>query len=260
MSINGRKVWIGYSAAAVVLIGVALYFWQFKKPSYDLVPIRKAAMKEAIYGIGTVQARHRFSFKVGIIKTIEAVYVKEGDSVQKGQNLLKLSDGMVLKSPFAGSVTQLPYFAGENTGPEVPLITVEDLKDRYVTASLEQQGALRVKPGMAVNLSFESIRSKIFTGKLISIIPKNSQFVSQIEVENLPPEIIPAMTSDVAIIVAEKENVLQVPVKSISSGMVTVLRDGKKKKIKLELGAMDNEWAEVTSGELLDQDQIIVPR
>jgi len=62
----------------------------------------------------------------------------------------------------------------------------------------------------------------------------------------------------VALIVNEKSQATLVPVKSIQSGLMTVKRNGKQKKIKVEIGAMDPKWAEVVGGELQEGDLVMV--
>ena len=255
-----RSKWLLVSLfSALILISAGAFFLYQNHSNYQLVSVRRSSVKEAIYGIGTVQARHSFSFKVGLTRTIEKVFVREGDNVKKGDNLIKLSDSPMVKSPLQGTVVSLPFHDGENVFADQPVISIQDLKDRYVTASLEQQGALRVKIGMKANLSFESLRQDTFTGKVQSVFPKNGIFIAQIEVDHLPDVIIPGMTADVGIEVAEKQNALLVPSRALSAGMVTVVREGKKKKVAIKTGVMDHEWVEIVSGDIHDSDQIIVP-
>jgi len=54
-------------------------------------------------------------------------------------------------------------------------------------------------------------------------------------VDQLPPEILPGMTTDVAIEVAQKEKALLVPVRAINSGHVLVQKIIAKKKLKWTL-------------------------
>jgi len=70
--------------------------------------------------------------------------------------------------------------------------------------------------------------------------------------------ILPGMTADVGILIGEKKQVLLIPLRSLVSGQVTRVRAGRHEKIRVKLGAMDEEWAEVLESDLLLSDQILV--
>ncbi len=255
-----KKVFLLSFLLAISVLFAGLWLIKYRQSSYRLLSPKRSAIKEVIYGIGTVQARQKFSFKVGLPKTVEVVFVKEGDFIKKGQPLIRLSDSPTILSPIEGTVVSVPFHQGENVFSDQPVIEVQNLKDRYLTASLEQLGALRVKAGMPTTLSFESLRQEVFRGKIQSLYPKGNQFLAHIEVTDLPAQIIPGMTADVGIEVAEKDNALLVPARSVNSGMITVIRSGKRKKVSIKTGIMDQEWVEVTEGDLSENDQIVVPK
>jgi hypothetical protein len=64
----------------------------------------------------------------------------------------------------------------------------------------------------------------------------------------------------VAIEVSRKEKALLVPLSSVNEGMVTVLRNGKKRRSKVVIGAVDGAWGEVLEGDILPADWIILNR
>jgi multidrug efflux pump subunit AcrA (membrane-fusion protein) len=129
-----------------------------------------------------------------------------------------------------------------------------------VEARIDQQGAIRVKAGLPVSLSFENLRSRVFTGSVHSIFPSQGEFVARIESETLPPEILPGMTADVAIEVAQKDMALLVPVRAINSGHVLVQRGARKEKIKVDIGISDDEWAEVLGSDLKKGEEVLIKR
>ena len=258
---NKNKLWIGLGLLSVVIIiGSFLFFFSSSKGDYDIVLTREGSVKEAIYGLGTVVSQKKFSFKVGVTKTLEAIYVNKGDTVKKGTALFRFTDGVVVKSPIDGTVLELPFNAGENVFPDKAAISIEDLRSLYIEARIDQEGAIRVKAGLPVTLSFENLRSKVFTGKVHSIFPSQGEFVARIHSEALPPEILPGMTADAAIEVAQKEHALLVPVRAINSGHLLVRRGSKKVKVKVDIGISDNEWAEVLSSDLRKNEEILIKR
>src|SRR5581483_6167002 len=164
-------------------------------------------MVESVYGIGTVPARHTYQLKLGVSDTIAKLFVDEGATVQKGQALIALVDNHTIRAPFAGVVTSLPYKEGESVFPQIPVLTLTDLKDPYVVVSLEQSGAIPVHRDQKAFLSFESLRGQKLQGTVSAIYPKDGEFYVNIEVPQIPEGILVGMTCDVAIQVAAKENV-----------------------------------------------------
>jgi len=218
---------------------------------------QRGSIVEAVYGIGTVTASKTFQLKLGVTATIKALFVKEGDAVEEGSPLLDLDVGATFRAPFGGTITAVPYKVGESVFPQAPIVTLVNLVDRYIVVSLEQQGALRVRAGQSVHLSFESIRGNKFTGHVRSIFPNGGEFFVYIDVDQFPPEILPGMTADVAIEIARRDNALLVPVSSVSSGSVVVVRNGIRRKIPVEIGTVDGEMAEVVSGDLRPDDRVV---
>lgn len=62
----------------------------------------------------------------------------------------------------------------------------------------------------------------------------------------------------VSIEVAQKQKVLLIPANAVQNGQVTLLRDGKKVKIKVIVGLMDSESAEITQGEIKQGDTVFL--
>src|SRR5690606_36202808 len=104
--------------------------------------------------------------------------------------------------------------------PNSEILTITNLNDRYMVVSMEQQGALRVRRGQYARLSFDSIREKTFQGIVESIYSQGNDFLARINLENLPYNILPGMTADVAIAIKEHKDVLLVPIAALGDGAV----------------------------------------
>lgn len=253
-----KKIWAGVAAVSLVVAIGGVYSILKKEDGNRVVKVKKGDITEAIYGLGTVVAKQKFSFKVGVPKTITRIFVTEGDTVQKNQNLLSFDDGISVSSPFDGTVTLLPYKAGENAFTDQPVVTVQNLKDLYLEAKLDQQGALRVKKNMTARISFENLRQTVFKGKIDSLYPANGQFVARLIVEGLPAEILPGMTADVAIEVAQKTGVVLLPLRAVHNSQVVRKLGAHTEKVSVQLGIMDNELGEEVSGQIKEGDSLIL--
>lgn len=250
-----KLLWFGALFVAVILIGTFVYF-KFYYQQEKVKPFRGSVV-ESIYGLGTVSADETYNVRLGIAATIGQLYVKEGDRVEQNDKLVRV-DGNIMRSKIKGTITKVSFKEDELVAPQVTILTVTNLKKLYLEVNLEQQSILRVKSGQEVYVSFETLRGEKYIGKVITIYPRENQFIVRIELEKWPEGVLPGMTADVAIIVGKKENTLLIPIISISTGQVTRIRNGKKEKITIKLGVIDGERAEVISDNLLETDELII--
>ncbi len=241
----------------LIPIVAAAYFLFFR--SRETVKPRRGPVVVAVYSLGTVTADNVFSFKPGLTAGIQEIYVREGDAVVRGQKLLLLDSGAVVSAPFGGTITRVLFQKGEIVMPGSPVLTLLDLKNRHLLVSLDQESALRVKPGQNVQISFETMRGQKFTGVVERLYPQNGQFIARIKTD-LPADILPEMTADVAIETQRKENTLLIPAESIVDSQVVRIRNRVTQKVKVDTGAADGEWIEVTNDAITDTDELVVQR
>jgi len=242
-----------------LLIGVTIFIWvQIEHKTGTLsAPLKKGTIIQSIYGIGTVTATKIFQITPGVISTLSAQFVEEGETVVKGTRLLMI-DRDAFIAPFAGTITSLPFRVGDNVFSNVPILTLVDLSDRYVVVSLEQQGALRVVVGQKAVLSFDTMRESNFAGQVKSIYSFGTNFLARIDIPNLPPKILPGMTCDVSITLVTHENVLLLPIAALEEGKYVWLKSFIPKKIEIKVGLTDKAFAEVLDGNIKEGDQVLI--
>lgn len=248
-----KKAWL---LSGILLIAAAAFVFLRGAGNSSLVKPRIGNVVESIYGLGTVTADQLYRAKAGVSVQIRDLPVIEGNQVKAGQVLARLEES-VIRAPFAGTVTEVAFKAGEIVPPQVSILTLTNLDLLYLEVSLEQQSVLRVKPGLAAQISFESLRSEKFEGRVKAVYPRSAQFIVRIELERWPPGVLPGMTADVAIKVGEKQNILLLPVTAISGGKVTRVRGRSREKVEVKLGVVDNLWAELVSGDVREGDELV---
>lgn len=250
-----------WSLFGTLIIVAAIGFYQVvaKSSQGELsAPLQRGMIVDSVYGIGTVTATHTFSIRPGTIGTITELYVKEGDMVRKGARLASI-DRVVYSAPFDGTVNYLPFKVGENIFSQIPTLSMVYLPDRYLVVTLEQQSALRVRPGQRAKLSFDSIRQQNYDGIVKSVYSYNSTFLARIDVNSLPAEILPDMTADIAIVIRELQNALLLPVNAFENGSVWVKQGrGIPYKVAVKLGVVDGSVAEVVAGDLKEGDRVMI--
>ncbi len=252
-----RLSW-GIIVSVAVLVAFALVVLGGRGSREYAAPEHRSIL-EAIYGLGKVKADRHYEVKIGVLTTAQEVLVVEGQQVMKGATLIRF-ESTSFRSPFAGTVTSVTIAPGEVVVPNVPVIRVEDLSKLYLEVALEQQSALRVRPGMVARMTFDTVRGDRYSGKVESVYSRNDEFLARIRAEQLPSGILPGMTADVVIEVGTKERALLVPLASITEGSVMVERDGKRIKVPVEVGIVDGQKAEIVKGDIKDTDRLIIPR
>jgi hypothetical protein len=153
----------------------------------------------------------------------------------------------------------LPFKVGENVFPQLPLLALVNLEDRYLVVSLEQQGALRVHRGQKVRMSFDTIREQNYDGVVEAVYSYNGNFLARVDVSALPIRILPDMTADVAIEVGKHDNVLLAPVAAFEQGSLWIKRGhGIPYRVEIKTGIVDKDMAEIVSGDLQPGDRVLI--
>lgn len=257
ISRNTRFLLAG-AGGLVLLLGIAAFLvFRFWTGGERMSP-RMGPVVEAVYGLGTVIAPQSFQVRAAVNQSVREVFVKEGDTVKAGAPLIAFDDAGIRSAPFAGTVTSVLLKKGEILFPATSALILVNLTDLHIEVSLEQQAVLRVQKDQKVWVSFESVRGERFEGRVQSVFPRDAQFMVRINLERFPDGTLPGMTADVAIEIGRKENVLSIPLRAVSSGRVTVRRAGRTVKETVKLGILDGQWAEVVSGNLLPDDELLV--
>lgn len=245
------------AALLLLLVTAAAAFWYFRQRSYEEVRPKRGDITEAVYGLGKVISNRRFEVKIGLLTTVTGIFVREGDAVERGRELMTLESGAVFRAPFAGTVTLVSVKTGETALPQTPLLRLEDLRDLYIEISLEQEGALRVRRGQPAKISFESLRGHVLSGKVTALFARDDEFLVHIQAEALPEGVLPGMTADVSIEIGKIANALLIPLRAVHNGQVIVQTGGQRKKRRIEIGHVDGLWAEVKN-DALDMDDTLL--
>ncbi len=243
----------------VAVVAGAFVYLKLKNSGELTYPQRRAIV-EYVYGLGTVVAPQSHQIKSAINQVISEIYVEEGDSIASGAPILKLGESGVQRAPFAGTITMIPFKKGEVLFPSVAAATLVNLQSLILEVSLEQQAVMRVQAQQTAVISFESIRGQKIESRVQTVFPRENQFIVRIPLSPIPSGVLPGMTADVAIEVGRKDNALTVPTRAISNGQLTAWKSNKKIKVPVTIGIMDGEWAEITSGNLLESEPVLLRR
>lgn len=250
--IQGKRKYI----TAAVVIAVAYFAVQRLRsaPPTIEVPLKKTTIVRTVYGLGTVQAEREYQLKIGIAANIRRLYVKEGDNVKAGDRLVEFDQVPTMRSPISGVVSAVSFEEGEAVFPQNPVLKVIDLTRRYITVSLDEKAAVLINKKQIVRIAFEGLPGKTFQGSVTSIYPSEGQFFIKVDSQELPGEILPGMSADLAIEAGTKENVFVAPIRAVQDRKITIIRAGKKMRVPVQLGLTQGEKVEIVAADLTEGD------
>jgi membrane fusion protein, macrolide-specific efflux system len=220
-------------------------------------PLKLVDSTEAIYSLATVQANRIYTMKIGISSGIRKIHVSEGDVVRRGQRLVDFEDFPPMTTPIAGTVAGIYFKEGEAVFAQNRILTVIDLEDRTLALDLEEQGAIMVRKGQKCRVSFESMRDKSFEGSVKAIFPYEGQFRALLTLADMPKEILPGMTADVAIEVGKGKKAYYVPAEAVVDGKLTLRREGKKIQLPVQVANAASGKLQVQNSGLREGDVVL---
>jgi HlyD family secretion protein len=158
-----------------------------------------------------------------------------------------------------------------NVGGGTTVLTVSDLSQIFVLASVDESDIGKVQLGQPADITADAFAGRKFQGKVVRIATKGVNlsnvvtFEVKIEVTGEDKALLkPEMTANVEIVAAAKENVLLVPAESVvrkagGKALVTVLKeDGSKEDVAVTVGISDTLKTEVVEG--LREGQMVLDR
>ncbi|TGK02719.1 HlyD family efflux transporter periplasmic adaptor subunit [Leptospira langatensis] len=255
--VRAKPRFLVFALVPILLILIVL-FWRTRNSHKDVSEIIQGSIIESVYGLATVTSSDVYHLRVAVPSSIRKIFVEEGDQVKEGTPLVEFDSFGTMRSPLDGVVTKVAYETKETVVPQTPVVTVMDLRKRYLIVSLEEKGAVKIQKGQKVRIRFEALGEQNFNGEVRSVYPADGQFQVHITPENIPPQILPGMTADVAIQTSAKENVILVPIKGISSGKINILENGKVNTKEIRTGLVNSEYAELISGEVKLGDKVLL--
>ena len=188
-------------------------------------------------------------------------------SVEKAQYAVDNYDtadtSYLMYAPDEGIVTAVNYSAGEVVSNNSKIVTMVNLDETVIEFNLDETDMASIGVGMPVNITFDSLSSKVFTGTITKIYPElysnfgtaYVQGLITIDPESMTgaEEIVVGMNATVEIISAESLNTLMVPTEALvkqdnGEYAVYVVNNGVPVLTPVTVGLFDITYVEITSG------------
>lgn len=174
----------------------------------------------------------------------------------------------IIKAPFAGTVTIVNAKPGDEIQAGLSSFRVDDLSKLTIKVEIPEVDINSVKVGQPATLTFDAILGKEYNGIVTEVQPVGTitqgvvNFIVTIELKDGNGQVKPGMTAAVNIVVNEIKDVLIVPNRAIrlkdGKYIVYVMKNGSPTIMPVEIGASSDTNTQITSGNLVEGDQIIL--
>lgn len=185
--------------------------------------------------------------KQDLQKTLQTNVVTAGSNLNV--NMSSVSDRMV-KSYLDGKVYSFYKKPGELVIQQEPLAIIGDPTHFVIELQVDELDINRLRLGMKTLISFDTYGDTVFTAKISKIYPAmdiaSRTFKVEAILDNPPAGILPGLTVEANIIVAEKDKTLVIPKEYLLEG--DSVRTGKNEKIKVTTGLRNLKYVEILSG------------
>jgi HlyD family secretion protein len=167
-------------------------------------------------------------------------------------------EGAVVTAPVTGTIYRTDAKAGKMVQAGELIMWIADLERLRVRANVDQVDLGRVAANQSVRILTNAFPGRSWHGQVTEVVPhvkmKDNRAVSEALVVVTPPAegLVPGMTVDVEIVVAEAEGALQVPAEAIfhngTGQFVYRVDGGRVREAPVRVGLASASAAEVAEG------------
>ncbi|OGM11825.1 hypothetical protein A2Z22_00065 [Candidatus Woesebacteria bacterium RBG_16_34_12] len=198
------------------------------------------------------------------LKTANASLVSAQYSFNQTSPIIKApSSGVINLSVAQGS--QISAGSSQDASNQrIATITTEGTP--IISVSISEIDALKVKTNQKVNITFDSIEDKTFTGKVVAMDKLGTttsdvvNYPALVQMDSGTSSILPNMVANVYIITEIKTDVLLVPSTAISmvdeTSTVQIMKDGNISTVQVEIGSSNDSQVEIVTG-LNEGDEVV---
>jgi HlyD family secretion protein len=194
------------------------------------------------------------------------------DDLTVAQNRVTLAQAALnqgrLLAPFAGTITEVQVMAGDTAAPGKAAFRIDDLSKLFIDLQVSEIDIHMIQVGQPVSITLDAVPEKTYAGQVtgIGLIGGLDQgavyFDVTVQLTNPDAAVKPGMTANANVVVAQVENVLQVPnlAIQIENGQeyVYVMRAEGIAKVVIKTGLVSDTMSEVISDELKAGDQVLM--
>lgn len=127
--------------------------------TYDPYTATVGSITNSLSYSGTMQLVNNKTYTATTDAKVREIYVAEGDKVEEGDKLIRLSDGTTVTADFAGTVNKISVEKGDEVRNNANLIQIADFDHMQVSFRIGESNIRDVVTGQAVQITISSINA-----------------------------------------------------------------------------------------------------
>jgi len=175
-----------------------------------------------------------------------------------------------IEAPFDATITVANPQPGDQVSANTQAFRLDDLSKLYVDMQIAEVDINQIDVGQEVSLAFDGIRNAQYHGQVVEVASIGSEsnsvvdFTVTVLLTDANEKVHPGMTSDVEIVVQQRQPALLVPNQALrmdenGNQTVYVIKPGEgPKPVTVLLGASSDTYSEVVEGDLSAGDMIVL--
>lgn len=194
------------------------------------------------------------------------------DDLSAAQSRLQAAQSTVdsasITAPFAGTITEVDVKPGDQVAPGSSAFRLDSMDRLLVDVEVSEVDINTIQVGQPVNLSFDAITNKQYTG-VVSQVPAVGnviqgvvEFNVSVELTDADASVKPGMTAAVNVVVDQITGAMLVPNRAVrvvnGQRVVYILVNNKLQEVEVTLGASSDTQSEVVGGSLKAGDQVVL--
>jgi len=183
-------------------------------------------------------------------------------AVTQAQNNL---DSAKLLSPITGTVYAVNYNVGDIASGTA--VSIVDLSKIQVKVTVAEVDVSNIKLGQTAQMTMDALPGKTYTATVAAINPVGTvtqgvvNYAVIAQLTDPDGDVLPGMTANLAIVTAQRTNVLLAPLRAIKTQgnqkIATVLYKGQQIVTPVTTGLQNDTQVEITSG-LQEGDEVVI--
>lgn len=215
-------------------------------------------IQKTLTSSGFVATKETTKLELDTSKYFEAMCVEEGDTVSKGENILKYTDDTYLTAPYDLVISSVNVPSTKSKCTSSNYIELSNLTTLQTTISVSESQIGSIAKGQDVEITLTADEEKTYTGKVTKIdeignySASGTTFSVVIEFEN-DGNIKLGMSLSCTIILEEAKEVICVPIEAVSEDngeeyVNKINEDESVVKTVVETGIADDSYVQILSG------------
>lgn len=223
----------------------------------EKVTVGTQSIKKTLTSSGEVKSSEIEKLELSTSYYFETMCVETDDTIKKGDNILKYTNGKYLKAPYDCIISSYSVPETKTKATSSNYVEIQNLKDLIVGVSINENEIANISLNQEVEISLTADSSKSYTGKIVKIDSIGSYQTSgttfnvDISLEN-DGNIKIGMSVSCTINIKELKDVIAVPINGVQingNRRYVLVCDGEStKEVDITTGLSNDEYVQVLSG------------